>query len=43
MLREILLRHTLSLPVGGKSDRDTIRNITTVPRGRARVVVAPRG
>lgn len=42
-LREILLRHTLSLPTGGKPERGKIRNITTVPRGGARVTVAPRG
>ncbi|MEU2042486.1 cytochrome P450 [Nocardia niwae] len=42
VLREILLRHALSLPVGGKPERGKIRNITTVPRGGAQVVIHPR-
>ncbi|BDT95654.1 hypothetical protein IFM12275_56300 [Nocardia sputorum] len=43
VLRGILVRHTLSLPAGGKPERGKIRNIATVPRGRARVVAARRG
>ncbi|WP_040870078.1 cytochrome P450 [Nocardia exalbida] len=43
VLREILLRHTLSLPADGKPERGKVRNITTVPGGRARVVISPRG
>ncbi|MGW5374886.1 cytochrome P450 [Nocardia sp. NPDC003999] len=42
VLREILVRDTLSLPAGSAPERGKIRNITTVPRGRARVVVDRR-
>ncbi|MFG1789870.1 cytochrome P450 [Nocardia sp. NPDC049149] len=42
VLREILLRHTLSLPEGAKPEQPKTRNITTVPRGKARLVLTPR-
>lgn len=42
VLREILVHHDLSLPAGSAPERGKIRNITTVPRGRARVVVDQR-
>jgi len=40
VLREVLLRHRLSLP-GGRADRPKVRNITSVPRHGARIVVHP--
>jgi cytochrome P450 len=42
VLREILTRYRLSVPAGAKPDRGHVRNITTVPRGKARMVVTPR-
>ncbi|WP_405160559.1 cytochrome P450 [Nocardia sp. NBC_01499] len=43
ILREILVRHSLSLPEGAEPERGKTRNITTVPRGKARLVITPRG
>ncbi|MFI9511192.1 cytochrome P450 [Nocardia sp. NPDC052566] len=43
VLREILSRYTLSLPDGAKPERGRVRNITTVPRGKAKIVIAQRG
>ncbi len=40
VLREVLLRHDLSLPVGAV-ERPLVRNITSVPRHGARIVVHP--
>ncbi|PXX68410.1 cytochrome P450 [Nocardia tenerifensis] len=42
VLREVLVRQTLSLPAGVAPERGKTRNITTVPRGKARLVVTPR-
>jgi cytochrome P450 len=42
VLREILTRYCLSVPAGAKPERGHVRNITTVPRGKARMVVTPR-
>jgi cytochrome P450 family 135 len=42
VLREILTRFSLALPVGAEPERGRVRNITNVPRRRARVVVAAR-
>ncbi|WP_280243694.1 cytochrome P450 [Nocardia abscessus] len=42
VLREILPRHDLSLPPDSRPERGEIRDITTVPRGRARVVIRTR-
>jgi cytochrome P450 family 135 len=42
VLREILTRYSLALPVGSEPERGRVRNITNVPRRRARVVVAAR-
>ncbi|WP_433710044.1 cytochrome P450 [Nocardia sp. CA-084685] len=42
VLREILSRYTLAAPEGAKSERARVRNITTVPRAKARIVVTPR-
>ncbi|WP_194831879.1 cytochrome P450 [Nocardia sp. XZ_19_369] len=42
VLREILVRHSLSLPEGTEPERGKTRNITTVPRGKARLVITPR-
>ncbi|MEV4234175.1 cytochrome P450 [Nocardia sp. NPDC049737] len=42
VLREILSRYTLAAPEGAKSERARVRNITTVPREKARIVVTPR-
>jgi cytochrome P450 len=41
-LREILIRYTLALPTDAKSERSHVRNITNVPRRKARIVVTPR-
>jgi hypothetical protein len=35
-------RHDLSLPPNSRPERGKIRNITTVPRGEARVVIRTR-
>ncbi|MFI9401532.1 cytochrome P450 [Nocardia sp. NPDC052316] len=42
VLREILVRHSLSLPAGTEPERGKTRNITTVPRGKACLVITPR-
>ncbi|MFX0580772.1 cytochrome P450 [Nocardia nepalensis] len=42
VLREILSRYSLAAPAGAKPERGRVRNITTVPRGRARILVTPR-
>ncbi|MFQ6330144.1 cytochrome P450 [Nocardia sp. CWNU-33] len=42
VLREILSRYRLSAPAGAKPERGRVRNITTVPRGKAKMVVTPR-
>jgi cytochrome P450 len=42
VLREVLTRYRLALPDGTEPERGRVRNITTVPRRRARVVVAAR-
>jgi cytochrome P450 len=42
VLREVLVRHDVGLPAG-TSDVPRVRNITSVPRHGARVVVRPRG
>ncbi|MFF0494233.1 cytochrome P450 [Nocardia sp. NPDC004068] len=39
VLREILIRHALSLPPGAGAEHARVRNITHVPAGGARVVV----
>ncbi|WP_435592746.1 cytochrome P450 [Nocardia sp. bgisy118] len=41
VLREILTRHTLA-PADPRPERGRVRNITTVPRGKARIMVTPR-
>ncbi|MEV0246296.1 cytochrome P450 [Nocardia sp. NPDC050712] len=41
VLREILLRYALA-PGAAKPERGRVRNITTVPRGKARIVVTAR-
>ncbi|MEV6276227.1 cytochrome P450 [Nocardia sp. NPDC051832] len=41
VLREILTRYALA-PATGKPERGRVRNITTVPRGKARIVVTAR-
>ena len=41
VLREVLLRHDLSLP-DGTADVPKVRNVTSVPRYGARIVVQPR-
>ena len=41
VLREVLLRHDVTLPPG-PSDFPRVRNITSVPRHGARIVVRPR-
>ncbi|TQM31732.1 cytochrome P450 [Nocardia bhagyanarayanae] len=41
VLREVLIRHTLAL-ADARPERGRVRNITTVPRGKARIVVTPR-
>lgn len=41
VLREILSRYTLAPPEGAKRERGRVRNITTVPRDKARIVVTP--
>lgn len=42
VLREILARYRLALPIGSGPERGRVRNITNVPRRRARIVVAAR-
>ncbi|WP_433733509.1 cytochrome P450 [Nocardia sp. CA-129566] len=42
VLREILSRYRLDAPAGAKPERGRVRNITTVPRGKARILVTPR-
>jgi cytochrome P450 len=42
VLREILTRYSLALPVGSEPERGRVRNITNVPRRRARIAIAPR-
>lgn len=42
VLRETLLRYALTLPAGAAPERAATRNITTVPRGKARLVLVPR-
>jgi cytochrome P450 len=42
VVREILTRYRLALPDGSEPERGRVRNITTVPRRRARVVVTAR-
>jgi len=42
VLREVLTRYSLALPVGSEPERGHVRNITNVPRRRARIVVAAR-
>jgi cytochrome P450 family 135 len=42
VLREVLSRYRLALPDGSEPERGRVRNITNVPRRRARVVVAAR-
>ncbi|GAA5044049.1 cytochrome P450 [Nocardia callitridis] len=39
VLREILVRHSLSLPEGTGAETPRTRNITTVPRGKAPITV----
>ncbi|MEU8898160.1 cytochrome P450 [Nocardia sp. NPDC048505] len=41
VLREVLTRYALA-PAAAKPERGRVRNITTVPRGKARVVVTKR-
>jgi cytochrome P450 len=41
VLREVLLRYDVRLPARG-ADRPKVRNITSVPRHGARVVIHPR-
>jgi cytochrome P450 len=41
VLREVLLRHDVTLPEG-TTDYPRVRNITSVPRHGARIVVRPR-
>jgi cytochrome P450 len=41
VLREVLLTHDVALPPG-MSDHPRVRNITSVPRHGARIVVHPR-
>ena len=41
-LREILIRYTLAPPTDAKSERGHVRNITNVPRRKARIVVTAR-
>ncbi len=42
VLREILTRYCLAVPVGSAPERGHVRNITNIPRRRARIVVAAR-
>lgn len=42
VLREILSRYQLSLPERARPERGRVRNITTVPRGRAKIVITSR-
>ncbi|WP_067842788.1 cytochrome P450 [Nocardia lijiangensis] len=41
VLREVLTRHTLA-PADPRPERGRVRNITTVPRRKARIIVTPR-
>jgi cytochrome P450 len=41
VLREVLRRYDVALPAGF-TDRPKVRNITSVPRRGARIVVHPR-
>ena len=42
VLREVLTRYRLALPAGSEAERGRVRNITNVPRRRARIVVTAR-
>lgn len=42
VLREVLTRHRLAAPTGNGPEQGYVRNITNVPRRRARIVVAAR-
>jgi cytochrome P450 len=42
VLREVLTRYSLALRAGSEPEREYVRNITNVPRRRARIVVAAR-
>ncbi len=42
VLREVLSAYDIALPDGARPDRPKVRNITSVPRDGARVVVHPR-
>ncbi len=42
VLREILTRYTLSPPADGRPERVRVRNITRVPKRRARLAITPR-
>ena len=42
VLREVLTRYSLALRAGSEPERGHVRNITNVPRRRARIVVATR-
>src|SRR5690606_18103657 len=42
ILRELLTHHDLALPVGERAETVQVRNITSVPKRGARVVVAAR-
>jgi cytochrome P450 family 135 len=42
VLREVLTRYNLALPADSQPERGHVRNITNVPRRRARVVVGAR-
>jgi cytochrome P450 len=42
VLREILTRYRLAVPAGSEPERGRVRNITNVPRRRARIIVAAR-
>ncbi|WP_225726733.1 MULTISPECIES: cytochrome P450 [unclassified Nocardia] len=43
VLRTVLSRFALARPSGAKPERGHVRNITTVPRGKARIVITKRG
>lgn len=42
VLREVLTRYRLALPDGAEPERGRVRNITNVPRQKARIVVTAR-
>ena len=42
VLREVLTRYRLALPGGAEPERGRVRNITNVPRQKARIVVTAR-